>query len=302
MTDDDLTGRLLSEVFPGTHVGDPAYLRWLYRDSPFGAVVETNLDDDLGRSAHYAVVPCTLDTPSGPVRAALSLNTAVHERARGGGVFTRIADETFAQASARGVRAVIGVANANSTPGFVRRLGFTLLGPLPATVLLPRPGRGGPAVHAAPADVDALSGDADLAAILGTGDAGGVHRTWTASTLAWRLRAPQARYAVHRAPGIVAISTSERRQGISVAILLALFADHDLERGETAAVVRSACRVHRAPVALHVGLNRRADLHGPPLPERLRPSPLNLIFRWLDETQLAAPQLDRFEFLDFDAY
>jgi len=302
MTDDDPTGRLLREVFPGTHVGDPAYLRWLYRDSPFGPVVETNVDDDAGRSAHYAVVPCTLDAPGGPVGAALSLNTAVHERARGGGMFTRIADETFALARAAGVRAVIGVANANSTPGFVRRLGFTLLGPLPATVLVPRPGRGGPAVRSAPADPTALERDADVAAVLAAGDPRGVHRAWTPATLAWRLGAPQARYVVHRAPGIVAVTTGERRQGVPVAVLLAVLTDHDLERREADAIVRSACRAHRAPIALHVGLNRRAGLRGVPLPERLRPSPLNLIFRWLDETQVAAPQLDRFEFLDFDAY
>ncbi len=36
----------------------------------------------------------------------------------------------------------MGVANANSTPGFLRRLDFELVTPLPATVLLPLPGRG----------------------------------------------------------------------------------------------------------------------------------------------------------------
>lgn len=300
MTDDDRTGRLLADVFPGTHVGDAAYLRWLYRDSPFGPVVQTNVDDERGRAAHYAVVPCPLSTPAGPVPAALSLNTAVDERARGGGVFTRIAEETFAQARRDGIRAVIGVANANSTPGFVRRLGFSLLGPLPATVLLPRPGRG-PAVTSTPADPDTIATDGAIADVL-AGDAAGVHRAWTPQTLAWRLRAPQARYVVHTAPGLVAVSTAEKRHGISAAVLLALFSDHDLAAGETGAVVTAACRAHRAPVALHAGLNRRAALRGLPLPERLRPSPLNLIFRWLDETQLTAPQFDRFEFLDFDAY
>ena len=45
-----------------------------------------------------------------------------------------------AAAAAIGVETVVGVANANSTPGFVKRLGFELLAPLPASVMVPTPG------------------------------------------------------------------------------------------------------------------------------------------------------------------
>ena len=73
-------------------------------------------------------------------RAALSLNTAVHERGRGGGVFVELGERTVGKAAELGVESVVGVANANSTPGFVRRLGFDLLAPLPAKMITPLPG------------------------------------------------------------------------------------------------------------------------------------------------------------------
>ena len=76
-------------------------------------------------------MPIELADGDQPFTGALSLNTAVHERARGGGVFTRLAEETYDKARVRGIRVVVGVANANSTPGFVKRLGFTSIGPLP---------------------------------------------------------------------------------------------------------------------------------------------------------------------------
>lgn len=301
--DDESTGRLLDEVFSGTRVGGADYLRWLYRESPFGAVIETNVDDDQGRSAHYAVVPFVLDAPEGEVPVALSLNTAVAERARGGGVFVGLANRTLDAAREAGVRAVLGVANANSTPGFLRRLSFTLIGPLPATVMIPRPGRGPKVVSAACSAID-VAHDAGVAAVLdaATSTVRGVHPRWTPTTLAWRLASPGADYALHRLPGALVISTRERRAGLSVAVLMAVITDHELERRELDAIVRAACRHHRAPVALHVGINALAPVRGVPLPARLRPSPLNLIFRWIDDRRAAAPHIGRFELLDFDAY
>jgi GNAT superfamily N-acetyltransferase len=300
---DEPTRRLLAEVFPGSDVADADYLRWLYRDRPDGAVVETNVDDEQGRAAHYALVPCRFATPKGTIGVGLSLNTAVAERARGGGVFTRLAEATIDQARERGITAVVGVANANSTPGFLRRLGFTLLGPLPATVLVPRPGRGPRVASASAAGVDIAADPAIgelLAAVPQTRR--GVEPVWTPESLAWRLRSPRRAYAVHRGDGVLAVSTRERRSGVNVAVILTVLADHDVARAEAEAVVRAACRYHAAPVALHVGRHAGLDLRGVPLPPRLRPSPLNLIFRWLDDEQQAAPHVGRFELLDFDAY
>ncbi len=297
------TAALLRDVFPGSRIGEEAYLRWLYDESPSGSVVERNIDDAEGRAAHYAVVPIDLVSDGTPLAGALSLNTAVHERARGGGAFVRLAAETYTAAHDRGIQAIVGVANENSTHGFLTRLEFVTHGPLPVTVMVPTPGRSG--LRRTWATVDgALTGDAE-AALRSAGPAlaaagRGLSRSWSAETLAWRLRAPGSRYALHVSDGILAVSTTEARGPLRVAVLLAIFAAAPLERAQRAAVVRSACVQHRAVAALHAGFNELAGLRGVPLPERLRPSPLNFIARALDGMPLPAPS--RFEFLDFDAY
>jgi len=295
------TAALLSAVFPGSHISRPEYLRWLYRESPFGPVIESNLDDDEGRAAHYALVPVTISRDGHDYPAALSLNTAVHERARGGGVFVKLGEQTVSEAAALGVQSVVGVANANSTPGFIRRLGFQLLTPLPANVMVPVPGApAGIRSEQLREGVSERGLDADIESLLGVPRHGEARR-WTAETLRWRLRRPGASYAIHRGGNLLAVSCHERRSGLRVAIVLKVFAAAPLSARDTRALVRAACRHHRAPVALHVGLNDLVDFHGVALPQRLRASPLNLIYRSL-LTPPRDPSITRFEFLDFDAY
>lgn len=293
------TAALLAATFPGSRVGDERYLEWLYETSPFGPVIETNLDDGAGRAGHYAVVPVALTRDGVPEQGALSLNTAVADRARGGGTFTRLAEETFTAARARGVRRVIGVANANSTPGFLRRLGFRLVGPLPAEVVFPapRPVRG---VSSGWADAAAFELGGLAAGISGLLDAPqrGLARSWTPEQLRWRLASPDARYALHRTADALVISTVDRRKGVPVAVLLGVLAAQPVDG---ARLVRAACRFHRAPLALHVGLSDVVRFRGVPLPARLRESPLNLIDRRLDDAPDSCP-FARLEFLDFDAY
>lgn len=300
----DATAALLKRAFPeADRISRPDYLRWLYEESPFGSVIEANLDDEQGRAGHYAVVPVELAGGGATHPAALSLNTAVDERARGGGVFLRLASEAIEEAERRGVRMIVGVANANSTPGFVRYLSFELVGPLPANVLLPLPGRrrrvrsgwAGPEAFA-PGGV----AGGDLAELLAP-PAQGLARAWTAETLRWRLAAPGSRYALHRSERALAVSTVDRSKAVPVAMLLKVFASEPLDAADRGAIVRAACRVHRAPLAVHVGVNEMVDFQGVALPERLRSSPLNLIVRYLAEAP-APSEIARFEFLDFDAY
>jgi hypothetical protein len=129
----------------------------------------------------------------------------------------------------------------------------------------------------------------------------GLARTWTPETLRWRLESPGSRYALHRSEHMLVVSAAERRNGIPVAVLLKAFVSAPPSAAESRAIVRAACRLHRAPLAIHVGLNDMAVFHGVQLPKRLRSSPLNLIVRYLDDTLPRNP-VARFEFLDFDAY
>lgn len=298
------TAALLGRVFPeASRISSPDYLRWLYEASPFGPVIEANLDDAEGRAGHYALVPVDLVEDGHPVTGALSLNTAVDERARGGGVFVRLAGEAISSARERGVSAIVGVANANSTPGFVRHLSFELIGQLPATILRPLPGRGG-RVRSAWAEEDPLRPGGAMGEGLDrllAPPGQGLARAWTPETLRWRLASPGARYALHRSENLLAVSAADTGRRPPFAVLLKAFAQAPPSAAERRAVVRAACRLHRAPLAVHVGLNDMVAFDGLPLPARLRPSPLNLIVRNLDDTP-AARTVARFEFLDFDAY
>lgn len=299
----EATAALLQRVFPdAARISQPAYLHWLYEESPFGRVIEANIDDNEGRAGHYALVPLTLISDGVEYRGALSLNTAVDERVRGAGIFVRLATEAIEAAQRQGVGMVVGVANANSTPGFLRRLSFELISPLPATVLLPRPGRSHPVRSQWAEEAFAADGVAtgDLKALLAP-PARGLARAWTPETLHWRLAAPGSRYALHRSENMLVVTTVDRTNRFPVVVVLKAFAAARPSAAERRAVVRAACRVHRAPLAVHVGLNDMIAFNGVALPKRLRSSPLNLIVRYLEE---APPKsvVSRFEFLDFDAY
>ena len=60
----------------------------------------------------------------------LSLNTATHPEHRGKRLFTILAEKTYEYAAENGYKFVIGVANAQSTHGFLKHLKFKLIGPL----------------------------------------------------------------------------------------------------------------------------------------------------------------------------
>jgi GNAT superfamily N-acetyltransferase len=294
------TAKLLTETFPSSDVGRVEYLHWLYWDSPFGQVIEANLDDEMGRAGHYALAPVSLALDGLEHAGALSLNTAVHERARGNGVFVRLAKEVFDVARHRGIATVLGVANANSTPGFVRRLGFELITQLPTTILVPLPGLGHTGFESHWSEPDSnmiLSEYRDLIA----SQSPGLTRAWSIETLTWRLAAPAARYALHCGDDLLAVTTVDRRIGINIAVLLKVFASGPVSAHTTRTLVRSICRWHRAPLALHIGLNDRLALRGLPVSSLLRPSPLNLIRRALDDAD-RHPRIQFFELLDFDAY
>lgn len=287
-------------MFPGSRISRPDYLRWLYDESPFGPVIETNLDDEQGRAGHYAVVPVVLSEEGHARSGALSLNTAVHERARGAGVFVSLARDTFARARSRGVETIVGVANANSTPGFIRRLEFEFVGELPATVIFPTPARGATwfsSAWAAPGARAMLNDAADLL----RPSHHGLARLWNPETLSWRLACPGTRYALHRGADVLAVSALVRARGVRVAVILKVFARGLLDAGSTRALVWSAARWHRAPISLHVGWNDRFKPRGIALPRMLRPSPLNLIRRELSSGSSQTP-IVAFELLDFDAY
>lgn len=267
---------LFAACFPGTTKFTPAYLRWLYADNPDGTAQGFDAWDGERLAAHYVCVPGQAQIGGATVPVLLSLNTATHPDYQGRGLFTKLAALTYERGAEQGYDAVYGVANANSTPGFIRKLGFQLVRPLEARLGL---GGIGTRPH-------------------GQGAAVSFERLRTPAALAWRCANPDNPVRMRRAGALwrfdaAAIGSVARAYGE-----LALAPGADWRAAPAAG--------GWAPARLYLGLVPDAERRFtgyPTIPARLRPSPLNLIYRSLSGrvAQLDAAAI-RFTFLDFDAY
>ena len=273
-------GALFAACFPGAGKFTPAYLDWLYVANPDGAAVGFDAWDGERLAAHYVCVPARAWVEGSEVLVLLSLNTATHPDYQGKGLFTKLAAMTYEAGAQAGFDGVYGVANANSTPGFVRKLGFQLVRPLEARVGLGR------LRHAPKPAAQALS----------------FERSWTPASLAWRCANPHNR--VHA----VASTGGKPLQFHAAAMGRHLPAYAELEAQATLAtsLATPGAAAPLSPLRLFIGLAPDACSRYPnyaSIPLRLRPSPLNLIWRPFTPR---VPALDgtriQFTFLDFDAY
>ena len=262
---------LFARCFPEATHFTPQYLQWLYAENPAGQVVGVDAMVGDRLAATYVTIPARLRVEGSSVRGLLSLNTATDPDFQGKGLFTRLATAVFERSAAAGYGAVYGVANANSTPGFVRKLGFQLLEPLRA------------AVGWGPSYCRHLEGAWREARLV---------REWPAEDLAWRQRNPANPLTARGRPG----GLTEFRGATGYPLLHATaflpgrFAE---EAGQGWA---PSVYIGVVPAAFR---RRGAYLD---VPDRLRPSPLNLIFRSLAGAPSPSAGQSFISFLDFDAF
>ena len=263
---------LFAECFPPSARLEPSYLDWLYRLNPEGQVQGFDAWDDGRLVATYVCVPAPIMLRGQSVRALLSLNTATAPSHQGRGLFTKLASLTYEAAASADFAVVYGVANANSIPGFSRKLGFqdvagldVRLAPLPVT--LPDPA--------------------------GSEAKAEFWRIWDETSLGWRIACPRARLSTRPIAGGTRVLGAAGPPGFRIS---------------TEVAVRCSARgpSRLAAIHLHIGMAPVGTARRPlalPLPERLKPSPLRLIYRNLHE---AADRLDPervlLRFIDFDAY
>ncbi|SIS83856.1 GNAT family N-acetyltransferase [Insolitispirillum peregrinum] len=270
---------LFRTCFPGAAIANPAYLNWLYAENPSGPVVGFDAWAGDTLAAHYVCVPVETMLAGIPCRCLLSLNTATHPAWQGQGLFTRLAQATYEMATADGYAAVYGVANANSTPGFLRKLAFQAVAPLEARI-----GIGGVSHKRAWPDVCASSM---------------FRRRWTAASLRWRMSNPlnpvQARHLNGQQWGFTARTG---RPGVVA------YGESWLEQPDHGPDLPSS----RSPLGLRVFLGLMPPALAAygrfvPLPAVLKPSPLNLIYRRLGAgPETLDPGSTLLGFLDFDAF
>lgn len=251
-------------------------LEWQYLRNPAGLAWCVNARSDSGRLiAHYAVIPVpALDDPRfASLRNFFSLNTAVHPQAAVPGLMVATARALLGQLESLHPALVLGVANENSFIGFSRLLGFQPLGRL------------------------ALSFHPPFALPHGR-----VPRAlrWDEAMLAWRASRPGAEMFARPSRGALLRRIHHRGLPLDAVLAVGLPAEVVARLGLPAgprSLVPAAPRFYASFGARSPG--------GVPVPDRLRPSPLEYVFRPL------APAIDRealgaflaarrFEFLDFD--
>jgi len=265
---------LFEACFPGTDKFTEAYIEWLYVANPDGRAVGFDAWDGEQLAAHYVCLPARAQVGGEPARVLLSLNTATAPAYQGKGLFTKLAEMTYQAAAAQGYDGVYGVANANSTPGFIRKLGFQLVRPLEARIGFGRLQQGS-RPDAAPA----------------------FERLWDRASIAWRCANPHNRVHWRR--------HGARLQFHAPSLSAALPAYAELPAAALALDPPPQAKA-TPPLRLYIGLlpeargNYRNYFR---IPDRLRPSPLNLIYRSFSPRVTALdPDAIHFTFLDFDAY
>jgi GNAT superfamily N-acetyltransferase len=273
--DDDIERMrvFLRAVWPEADKLSTSYLQWLYRDNPSGHAIGVNAWADDVIAGHYVIVPISARVNRQSVTGALSLNTAVHEDFRGRGLFTSLAEATFELANSLGIDHVIGVANANSTPGFIRKLDFQLVRQLDARAFVGTPLR--------------------TASVLPTA----WEREWPQDQLRWRVSNPAFEYTTQRNGSFIEIDATTPFRGVRVA---ARFESANETAARLTDVERRRVRMPRLWIGASPTLHFSA-VKSIAVPRRLRKIPLNLVFRSLAEPGASLPP-ERVEFsaLDFD--
>lgn len=250
---------LLKECFPKEPKFTYDFLHWQYVLNPVGKVHGFNAfwGDEL--AAHYATIPVEY-TINGQLRKGLlSLNTATGLNHRGKKLFKSLAEKTYETALEHGYDFVIGVANANSTHGFVNKMDFQLVAPLDVKV-----------------GIGFMSGQKNQAK---------VSAYHSEQWYTWRSSNPSHTYSKTK--------TGTYSKSIMPGLRALLTQDFTNKK----ALYFGA--------TLWIGLMPEQKAKGLMLsfPDKLKPSPLNLIFRDLkgDIGHIAKEKV-HFELFDFDAY
>lgn len=268
------TAELLTAVFGSSTSFTPEFVNWEYNKNPIGTAVGFNAWAGNELAAHYVTQPIVAYLNGKKTRGLLSLNSATHENHRGKKLFTLLAEKTFELGLTSGYEFVIGVANANSTPGFLKHLGFTLVAPLDVKF-----GMGTPDVS--------FNKDFEYA------------RHWEKDLLAWRLNNPKLQYVVKLKKDHFTVLAPTGKFGIH-----AVLGTFPLDMLPENIQLKSNTGLN--PINIWMGMAEQLTWKKKlyfPFPDKLKPSPLNLIFRDLtNKGRMLHSNRIKFLSLDFDAY
>lgn len=262
---------MLAEAFPRARHLDPRYLAWDYAENPAGRAIAFDALEAGRPIAHLGARALRARLAGRSERGLLIHHAATLPEARGRGLFTALGDAILRAGAEAGFGFVLAVPNGRSVALFERRLGFQYLGTLDVRV-----GLASAAPDRRPAPPLALEPE------------------WDAAGVAWRVRRPGSAYRARRSGGSCRLhARAAPGVWLEVAELPEALVPADVPELAT-----------WSPLRAWIGLDpaRRSGWQLP-VPVRLRPAPLHLVFRDLGEgaRRLHARRIRLCAF-DFDAF
>lgn len=115
-------------VYEGKHTFNVRGFRQWYLNNPAGKVISFNAFYGEELVAHYACIPYKMEIEDKVVTGLFDMATVTHPDHRGKGLFKKLAQTTYDYAKQNGFEFVLGVANANSFPGYMKYFPFTFVG------------------------------------------------------------------------------------------------------------------------------------------------------------------------------
>ena len=245
--------------------------RLWYCKNPMGPVISFNAFYKDEMVAHYACVPIKMMMKGRIVDGLLDMSTVTHPAHRGRGLFRTLAQTTYSYAFKQGYEFVIGVANANSFPGYMKYFDFTFVSKL---------------------DVKFGYG----AKIFDCAREKPFYVYWDKVALSWR--ASIKAYSIHNDFLAGHLEFMRISNFLGIKLIMGYYDKTLLE-----AIKVKGCRDILRPLNLYIGIG--ADLskgHYFNVPWFIKHSPFNLIF--LDLTGGKLPTISRdnvfFQLMDFD--
>ena len=262
---------LQNEVYRGSHIFTEETFQFWYQDNPNGRVVSFNAFWGEEMVAHYALIPMKMSISGRVASGLLSMATVTHPQHRGKGLFKMLAKQSYGFAADQGYEFVVGVANANSYPGFIKYFDFQDVGQLEVMLGFSR--------KVQPESEKMFK------------------VFWDAESLAWRL-GRKGRYCKKDAVAYGTKSVWKFKKAPLIHTFMGCLDPEMMNRlslPEANMVVR--------PLNLYVGMGSNArELGYRPVPKFIKHSPFHLIF--LDLTAGRLPRMTKdnvfFQLIDFD--
>lgn len=257
---------------------DIEYFNWLYLENPCGKAIGIDAISNGRIVGHNILIPVEFLVEKKIMQGLVSMNTVVHPEFQGKGLFVKIGKEMIQYAKSLKYSFIIGVANANSTHGFIKHLGFQLVSPLAAKLGL------GSIIPDCNSELSFI-------------------RNWSNLTLAWRLKNPKNPATIlNKEVSGKAASILAKSNKLGINATATIFCDLDLK------LINDVASIHynKWLPRVFIGLMPTKKLIIPryfDIPDFMKPSPLNFIYKNLiDESHQLNHESCFINFLDFDAF